>query len=98
MAKYDKYYEEAHHFGEPCLELVEFFEERDTRGTVLDLGCGQGRDVLPLAHLGYEVIGVDISRVGIEQMMSEAKQYNLKGRGIVADIYEYPIDSRFDSI
>ena len=98
MAKYDKYYEEVHHFGEPYPDLVKFFAENSDRGKVLDLGCGQGRDALALAHLGYDVTGVDVSRIGIEQMLKEAKKNNLNVSGIIADIYEYPIDSSFDYI
>ncbi|MGY5853437.1 MAG: methyltransferase domain-containing protein [Candidatus Thorarchaeota archaeon] len=98
MVKYDEYYKEEHHFGEPYPELVDFFAENDSRGTILDLGCGQGRDTLPLARLGYEVTGVDISQIGIEQMLTEAKRKNLKVKGIIANIYEFPIGSDFDYI
>lgn len=34
----------------------------------MDLGCGQGRDVLFLGRIGYRVIDVDISDVGIQQL------------------------------
>ena len=51
-----------------------------------------------MAHLGYEVTGVDISEVGIKQMLRDAKRKDLSVKGIVADIYEYPIDSSFDFI
>jgi len=98
MVKYDKHYEEEHHFGDPCPDLVKFFAENSDRGKVLDLGCGQGRDALALASLGYEVTGVDVSQIGIEQMLREAKKNNLNVRGVIADIYEYPIDSSFDYI
>jgi SAM-dependent methyltransferase len=33
--------------------------EADAGGTVLELGCGPGRFVAMLAHLGYRVVGVD---------------------------------------
>ncbi len=98
MVKYDKYYEEEQHFGEPYPELVKFFREIEVRGKVLDLGCGQGRNALAIARLGYDVTGVDISVVGIEQMISEARKENLPVKGIVANFYDYTIDSSFDFI
>ena len=98
LTKYDKYYEEERHFGEPFPELMKFFAENSNRGKVLDLGCGQGRDALPLANLGYEVTGVDISKVGIDQMMREVKKHKLKVKGIIDDIYQFPVDSSFDFI
>ena len=66
--------------------------------TVLDLGCGQGRDALTLAKLGYTVTGVDVSKVGINQMMEQVKKDNLAVHGIIADIYHYKIDEKYDII
>lgn len=34
---------------------------RETNGNVLELGCGTGRVALPLAELGFNVTGVDLS-------------------------------------
>lgn len=98
LTKYDKYYEEKNHFGQPYPELVKFFSKREHRGKVLDLGCGQGRDALALARLGYDVTGVDHSSVGIKQMIQEAKKEHLQVEGVVADLYEYPIESDFDYV
>lgn len=35
---------------------------------VVDLGCGTGRVALPLADLGYRVLGVDLSQAMLEQL------------------------------
>lgn len=43
---------------------------------VLDLGCGSGNVTLPLASLGYGMIGVDIS----EEMLAEAREKDEEGR------------------
>lgn len=98
MAKYDERYQEERHFGEPCPGLIKFFAGNPERGKVLDLGCGQGRDALALARLGYEATGVDISQVGIRQMMRDARELNVHVECIVADIYGYPIDASFDFV
>lgn len=33
----------------------------------LDLGCGNGRNAIPLARMGYNIIGMDISGVALSQ-------------------------------
>jgi len=35
--------------------------ERSMNGRVLDIGCGAGRNALPLARLGWHVLGTDLS-------------------------------------
>jgi tellurite methyltransferase len=95
------YYRETkipEYFGEPYPELVSFFKEYEPKGTVLDLGCGQGRDSITLAMLGYQVIGVDISKVGVSQMLSVAEKESLDVEGIIADMYEYTVDDSIDVV
>ena len=95
---YDKYYQTDGLFGEPYPELIAFFANYPERGKLLDLGCGQGRDAIPLDRLGYEVTGIDQSKAGIEQMNEAARREKLKAAGIVADIYEYDGFLAFDFI
>lgn len=95
---YDKYYQTENLFGNPYPELIEFFSEYPQRGKVLDLGCGQGRNAIPLSRLGFTVIGIDNSQVGIEQMNRIAKTENLNLKGKVADIFEFNNFAEFDFI
>lgn len=86
---YDKYYQTRNLFGAPYPELIEFFSELPTRPKVLDVGCGQGRDAIALARMGYSVMGIDNSRVGIKQMNQVAKAENLDLIGKEGDIYSF---------
>lgn len=86
---YNEYYQTENLFGDPYPELIQFFRNLPSRGTLLDLGCGQGRDAIPLARLGYEVTGIDTSSVGIDQMNYMAQSKGLSLKGIVDDIYKF---------
>ncbi len=86
---YGNYYQTENLFGEPYPELIEFFAEYSKGGKVLDLGCGQGRDAIALARLGYSVTGIDNSKVGINQMNQIAKSENLNLRGKEGDVYAF---------
>lgn len=98
MTGYNKYYETLDLFGEPYEELVLFFDNLKEKGTVLDIGCGQGRDSIAIANLGYKVTGIDNSNLGIKQMLDRAEKEDLDITGIVSDIYEYDNYSNYDIV
>ena len=95
---YDKYYETENLFGEPYPELIDFFTKEIKNGKVLDLGCGQGRDAIALAKLGFDVTGIDNSKVGIDQMNEIATSNNLPLKGVVADIFLFDDFENYDVI
>lgn len=96
MVIYDKYYMEENYFGKAYIGLIDFFKNHEPKGTFLDLGCGQGRDSIEIAKLGYSVTGVDISKVGIDQMVLKANALNLKIIGITDDVYKFDKIGDFD--
>lgn len=98
MADYDSYYTTEDLFGAPYPELIAFFEQYSPKGKLLDLGCGQGRDAIPLARLGYSVTGLDNSKVGIDQMLDRSKKEGLEIDGQVDDIFTYDRYSDFDIV
>lgn len=65
-------------------------------GRVLDLGCGSGRHARALARRGYEVVGVDLSRV-LLALAEELNTYpNLTFQRM--DMREVPFEDEFDIV
>lgn len=95
---YNKYYKKENYFGKPYPGLVDFFKTYPERNVVLDLGCGQGRDALFLGSIGYQVTGIDISDVGIQQLNKAAQREGLQVKGIVADIHSFSITDEYDMV
>jgi 2-polyprenyl-3-methyl-5-hydroxy-6-metoxy-1,4-benzoquinol methylase len=89
---YNKYYTKDNYFGNPYIELLEFFK-KTPKGSLIDLGAGQGRDSIPLSQMGYCVTAVDISTVGINQI----KEIEPKINAIVGDLYTYDV-SNYDYV
>ena len=61
-------------------------------GRALDLGCGSGADSVFLAQRGFEVTGVDFSRVAIEKAERAAAEAGpaRSPRFVVGDLLELP--------
>lgn len=95
---YDKIYQTAHYFKEPYPAFLTFFASYPHKGVVLDLGCGQGRDALALGRMGYTVIGIDASQVGVAQVNQAAESENLKVKAFVDDVFACPVSQKIDII
>jgi SAM-dependent methyltransferase len=53
-------------------ELLAELLELEPGSTVLDLGCGPGRYAIPLARLGFQVVGVDRTRAFLDAAAERA--------------------------
>ena len=68
---------------------------------LLDLGCGAGRNAVPLARLGWHVVGVDLSLPMITAAAARAREQQLEGRLqlALAGMHELPFAAQsFDFI
>ena len=65
---------------------------------VLDLGCGEGRNALYLADLGFQTTAIDISRSGIEKVLTVADERGLRVNASVCDMRDYGFPRPFDLI
>ncbi|MFZ3077876.1 MAG: class I SAM-dependent methyltransferase [Candidatus Aenigmatarchaeota archaeon] len=69
------HWEEGHSKG-----AEEFSEMLKPKSSVLDIGCGSGRDCIFFAKKGFDVAGVDISEEAIKKAKQTAGKEGLKIR------------------
>ncbi len=77
---------------EPSGWLADHADLLDGKGQALDIAMGEGRNSLFAASLGYDVLGIDISDVGVARAESLAHENNLTIRTRIADLDTYPIE------
>lgn len=58
-------------------------------GRSLDLGCGEGGDVLWLAQQGWSASGIDISATAVDRARVRAEALGLSAEFVVADLAEW---------
>lgn len=71
-------------------------------GPVLELGCGTGRVLLPLARAGFEVTGLDLSAAMLERcragIAAEPPEVRERVRLVEADMTSFELPRRFTSV
>lgn len=70
---YDLRYKQVHSLGklwefeEPTKEVLDFLEDYNKGDSVLELGCGEGRDAINLLNKGYNLLATDYSKEAINK-------------------------------
>jgi SAM-dependent methyltransferase len=71
-------------------------------GPILELGCGTGRVLLPLARAGFEITGVDLSERMLERcrakLQSEPPAVRARVQLVAADMTSFDLGRRFAAI
>jgi len=68
-------------------------------GRALDLGCGTGRNALWLARQGWNVTGVDASRVGLDMALAQAGRDDLTVHAVQGDLLDFvPAVASYDLV
>jgi len=65
---------------------------------ILDLACGHGRHSIPLAKLGFDVTGYDLSEVFLDRARADASRQDASVRWIRGDMRELPFEAEFDAV
>ncbi|MBI2187764.1 MAG: class I SAM-dependent methyltransferase [Acidobacteria bacterium] len=80
----------------PNATLVRFAQDelhRRRRGKALDLGCGAGRNAIPLAAQGWDLIGLDLSLPMLEAAVAGSRRDDVQSRArfVLAPMDALPI-------
>lgn len=95
---YDLLYKDKDYEAE-CNFLEEIFDKYDLNvKTILELGCGTGGHLIPLAKREYRVTGVDYSPHMLKHAREKIKQENIKAELIEGDICSIDLGRRFDAV
>jgi 2-polyprenyl-3-methyl-5-hydroxy-6-metoxy-1,4-benzoquinol methylase len=81
-------------------EIVRLCEQKSRqlgrRLKVLDIGCGNGSNSLPVASLGHYLLGIDISSESVEYANDRNPFPN--ARFMIHNLMEHPLSEKFDLI
>lgn len=99
---YEKWYsDDDYYWGtEPadfCDELIKL-RPASIAKKVLDIGCGEGKDAVYMAEMGYSVSAFDLTKNGIDKAKKLAAQRNVAINAYVDDINSFETDETFDII
>jgi SAM-dependent methyltransferase len=65
---------------------------------ILDLCCGHGRHLLPLAKMGYQMTGLDLSKRALARLAESARKQKIKVQIIRSDMRKIPFKNEFDAV
>lgn len=83
----------------PVKFLAENFHLIATKGSVLDVGMGEGRNAVYLATKGFQVTGIDISSAAIKKAEALASEYQVQITAITSDASKYHFKKNsFDAV
>jgi 2-polyprenyl-3-methyl-5-hydroxy-6-metoxy-1,4-benzoquinol methylase len=96
---FDQTYGQDAYFGSQESHLLTRYAEfLPPGGRVLDIGIGQGRNALPLARRGLEVVGIDPSGVAVDSVRAAATKEGLSLTAIQTNFQDFQPEVPFDAV
>lgn len=84
---------------EPNGTIKEFEHLLKKQSNILEVGCGEGQNVIYLAEQGYcNIDAFDISEAGIAKLKKQCKIKHLNMNAFVDDLTTYSFDKKYDWI
>lgn len=97
-----RYVEEGHIWGdEPSMTAERLAERLNRAATVLDVGCGYGRDIVEFVQQGHTVHGIEKAVVGLSEASESIREYIDRGQAhlILGEFSRSALaDDSFDAI
>lgn len=96
---YDQIYDPFYDYKKECENIEELFKEfsKTPLKDILDIGCGTGSHAIELTKRGYNVTGIDFSKVMIEQGRKKAHNQKVEIDFQVMDMRSMKFSSKFDA-
>lgn len=87
-------------FGsKPNRTIEDMWESFDKKWSILDVGCGEGKNPIFLAENGFiNVDAFDLSHAGIEKLLRIASIKKVRVNAWVQDLTEYSFEKKYDLI
>ena len=99
---YDERYDQKDYYwgkvpSKICYRILDLMPP-DKPLTLLDIGCGEGKNAVFLARNGYKVTAFDLSPKGVEKTKMMASEAGVSINVFQADINEYRLDNSYNII
>jgi SAM-dependent methyltransferase len=91
----ERYGKPEYSFGTRPNDFLFSVASQIPQGRILCLGEGEGRNAVYLASLGYKVVAVDQSEVGLAKAEKLAEQQGVQIQTIVANLAEFVIEPKY---
>jgi ubiquinone/menaquinone biosynthesis C-methylase UbiE len=89
----------THLRARPLPEVIEFCSSIEKPGLVLDIACGNCRNLIPFLERGFSCVGFDFSKSMVREAKNFLKRKNLSANLLIADVTNLPFKEKaFDYV